>query len=135
MGLGAILYNQDGQILCWFGVVLPHSLAERLLQRKSKFINELESLAVLLLFLLGQDFFRGKHATCYLDNEGARITLLKLSSDSEALTLLSNSCALLEEELGMIPFYARVPSLVSRTWQMPRPSFSAQVLLTRPCKL
>ena len=35
---------------------------------------------------------------CYLDNEAARITVLKLSSDSEALTLLSNSCALLEEE-------------------------------------
>ena len=84
MGLGAILYNQDGQVLCWFGVVLPHSLAERLLQEISRFLNELESLAVLLLFLLGRDFFRGRHAMCYLDNEAARITLLKLSSDSEA---------------------------------------------------
>ncbi|CAE7233631.1 unnamed protein product [Symbiodinium natans] len=80
---------------------------------KSKVINELErleSIAVLLLFILAREFLRGKHVMCYLDNEAARITLLKLTSDSEALTLLSNACALLEQELEMIPFYARVPS-------------------------
>ncbi|CAE7493853.1 unnamed protein product [Symbiodinium natans] len=110
MGLGAILFNQEGHILCWFGIVLPHDLAEKLLQGKSKVINELESIAVLLLFILAREFLRGKHVMCYLDNEAARITLLKLTSDSEALTLLSNACALLEQELEMIPFYARVPS-------------------------
>ena len=110
MGLGAVLFNQEGQILCWFGIVLPHDLAEKLMQGKSKVINELESIAVLLLFILAREFLRGKHVMCYLDNEAARITLLKLTSDSEALTLLSNACALLEQELEMIPFYARVPS-------------------------
>ena len=110
MGLGAVLFNQEGHILCWFGIVLPHDLAEKLLQGKSKVINELESIAVLLLFILAREFLRGKHVMCYLDNEAARITLLKLTSDSEALTLLSNACALLEQELEMIPFYARVPS-------------------------
>ena len=47
---------------------------------------------------------------CYLDIEAVRASLLKLTSDSKALTLLSNACALLEQELEMIQFYARVPS-------------------------
>ena len=75
-----------------------------------KSVGDLESIAVLLLFILARDFVQGRHVMCYLDNEAARITLLKLTSASEALTLLSNSCALLEQELGIIPFYARVPS-------------------------
>ena len=37
---------------------------------------------------------------CYLDNEAVRITPLRWSSDLAALTLLSNSFALLKRNLG-----------------------------------
>ncbi|CAE7462789.1 unnamed protein product [Symbiodinium natans] len=63
---------------------------------------------------------------CYLDIEAVRTSLLKLTSDSKALTLLSNACALLEQELEMIQFYARVPS---------KSNVQDQVLLAEMAKL
>ena len=47
---------------------------------------------------------------CYLDNEAARVTLLKMTSESDYLSLLAYACLLMEEELGLFAFYARVPS-------------------------
>ena len=110
MGLGAVLFNQQGNILAWFGISLPQEPAEVLVAGKQKVINELESLAVLLSFVLCEAFIKERHIMCYLDNEAARVTLLKMTSDSETLSLLAHTCALLEEAMGMFTFYGRVPS-------------------------
>ena len=110
MGLGAVLFNQQGNILAWFGISLPQEPAEVLVAGKQKVINELESLAVLLSFVLCEAFIKERHIMCYLDNEAARITLLKMTSDSETLSLLAHTCSLLEEAMGMFAFYGRVPS-------------------------
>ena len=110
MGLGAVLYNQQGSVLAWFGIALPQETAKVLLSGKQKIINELESLAVVLSFVLCEALILGRHVMCYLDNEAARVTLLKMTSESDYLSLLAHACSLMEEELGLFAFYARVPS-------------------------
>ena len=110
MGLGAVLYNQQGSVLAWFGIALPQETAKVLLSGKQKVINELESLAVVLSFVLCEALILGRHVMCYLDNEAARVTLLKMTSESDYLSLLAHACSLMEEELGLFAFYARVPS-------------------------
>ena len=110
MGLGAVLCNQHGSIVAWFGIALPQEIAEVLISEKQKVINELESLAVVLSFVLCEALIAERHVMCYLDNEAARVTLLKMTSESDALSLLAHTCSLLEEAMGMFAFYARVPS-------------------------
>ncbi|CAE7270489.1 unnamed protein product [Symbiodinium sp. CCMP2592] len=110
MGLGSVLMNQEGHILAWFGVLLPLSLAETLMSNKQKVINELESLVVLLSYALCKPLLQERQVMSYIDNEAARVTLLRMSSESQALTLLASACAVLEDQLAMVPWYARVPS-------------------------
>ena len=110
MGLGAVLLNQEGRILAWFGVLLPEHLATALTSGKTKVINELESLTVLLSFTLCKHLLQERHVMSYIDNEAARVTLLRMSSESQALTLLAGACAVLEDQLAMVPWYGRVPS-------------------------
>ena len=57
MGLASIVCNQASDVLCWFGLVLAHNMAVSLLGHRAKVINELESLAVLLNFLVAFFFF------------------------------------------------------------------------------
>ena len=110
MGLGAVLLNQEGRVLAWFGVLLPSPLAVALTSNKQKVINELESLTVLLSFALCKPLLQERHVMSYIDNEAARVTLLRMSSESQALTLLAGACAVLEDQLAMVPWYGRVPS-------------------------
>ena len=117
MGLGAVLYNQQGSVLAWFGIALP---------RKQKIINELESLAVVLSFVLCKALISGRHVMCYLDNEAARVTLLKMTSESDYLSLLAHACSLMEEEWVCSRFTPEYPA--NPTWRTRRLSFSAQVL-------
>ena len=110
MGLGAVLLNQEGCVLAWFGVLLPPPFALALTSNKQKVINELESLTVLLSFALCKPLLQERHVMSYIDNEAARVTLLRMSSESQALTLLAGACAVLEDQLAMVPWYGRVPS-------------------------
>ena len=110
MGLGAVLLNQEGCVLAWFGVLLPPRFAVALTSNKQKVINELESLTVLLSFALCKPLLQERHVMSYIDNEAARVTLLRMSSESQALTLLAGACAVLEDQLAMVPWYGRVPS-------------------------
>ena len=89
MGLGAVLLNQEGCILAWFGVLLPPSFAVALTSNKQKVINELESLTVLLSFALCKPLLQERHVMSYIDNEAARVTLLP---DVQRVTSFDPAC-------------------------------------------
>ena len=65
---------------------------------------------MLLSFALCKPLLQERHVMSYIDNEAARVTLLRMSSKSQALTLLAGACAVLEDQLAMVPWYGRVPS-------------------------
>ena len=67
-----------------------------LLREKTQLINELESLAVSLSFIVARDLLRERHVMCCLDNDAARETL------PDTPSLLSNASVLLGGEAGMI---------------------------------
>ena len=108
LGLGCACYNEAGQLLAWFGIEIPAEQAEIMIQGKQKVINELESLAVAVSFSLLRRRIHGKRVMFYLDSEAARITLLRMKSDSHALELLAGICGMLELEMQCLPWYGRV---------------------------
>ena len=71
MGLGAVVQDQEGTTLGWFGLMLPRDVAEDILRDGSKCINELESLTVALCVRLCATVLLQRHVVFYLDNDTA----------------------------------------------------------------
>ncbi|CAE7610463.1 unnamed protein product [Symbiodinium natans] len=110
MGLGAVVQDHEGTILGWFGLLLPRDVAEDILREGKKCINELESLTVALTVRLCAAILLQRHVVFYLDNEAARVTLLRMQSENAMLDAVAKISAVHESELSCIPWYARVPS-------------------------
>ena len=110
MGLGAVVQDHEGTILGWFGLLLPRDVAEDVLREGKKCINELESLTVALTVRLCAAILLQRHVVFYLDNEAARVTLLRMQSENAMLDAVAKISAVHESELSCIPWYARVPS-------------------------
>ena len=99
---------------------MPAQTRKQQQDSRARLVEELEEVVVDDVYLRGEGFSKGKvdklfgpptkETPGYLDNEAARITLLKMTSDSETLSLLAHTCSLLEEAMGMFVFYGRVPS-------------------------
>ena len=94
MGLGCVSYDDQGRLLSWFGTKIDRNQAAMLTQGKQKVINE--SPAVALSFPLLRQHIAGRHVVFYLDTEAARVTLLRMRSESPALELLAGMCGVLE---------------------------------------
>ncbi|CAE7243947.1 unnamed protein product [Symbiodinium natans] len=110
MGLGAVVQDHEGTILGWFGLMLPRDVAEDVLRDGNKCINELESLTVALTVRLCAAILLQRHVVFYLDNEAARVALLRMQSENAMLDAVAKISAVHEAELSCIPWYARVPS-------------------------
>ena len=61
-------------------------------------------------FFKHEEFMAAEERIIYLDNEAARVTLLRVKSNSPALELLAGICGRLELEMQCMPWYGRVPS-------------------------
>ena len=103
-GLGAVVFNERGEVLAWFGMSLREEERVGLnVDDKEQIITELEVL-VLLASL------RRKHLLAFVDNEGAQCSILRGRSLDGVLNAISHEVALLEDSLGNIAWYSRVPS-------------------------
>ena len=132
MGLGAVVQDHEGTILGWFGLVLPRDVAEDVLRDGKKCINELESLTVALTVRLCAAILLQRHVVFYLDNEAARVTLLRMQSENAMLDAVAKISAVHEAELSCIPWYARVPS---RSNIADAPSRCCFLGLPNPCRI
>ena len=57
-----------------------------------------------------KDKFARKHLLAFVDNEGAQCSILRGRSSDGVLNAISHEVALLEDSLGNIAWYSRVPS-------------------------
>ena len=110
-GIGGVLIGTSGDVLAWFGKELGETFCTSVMvDGQEQVIGELETLAVLVGFHLWRERFSAMHLVSFIDNEAARICILKGYSKNRTISAMAHAVALLEEECGCFPWYARVPS-------------------------
>eukprot|EP00435_Cladocopium_sp_Y103_P047544 s3100_g14.t1 len=98
-GLGAVLLDQGGHVVRWFGCAAPRDLCESFMaEEQEQAIGELEALAVLVALRIWKPFFESKHLIVFLDNEGSRYLILKGYAANKVLESIT------------LAWYARVPT-------------------------
>ena len=109
--IGAVLYSERGAMEAVFGEVVPPEVCAHLLENKTLgIIAEMELLPVLVAFQVWSSRLKDKRVTVYLDNDGARHSLISGKTGSETCARLVNQILVLESNLGLQPWFARVPS-------------------------
>ncbi len=88
-GLGAVLVSPHGAVACWFGIQLPlSSLSILLADGKQTVIGELETLSVAVALMLWGRVLSSSKLLIFIDNEGARFSLIKGYSKAATITHL-----------------------------------------------
>ena len=110
-GLGAVLLDDCGSVIEWFGFLSPlASLSSLLVQDRETIIGELETMAVVLSMLLWGRFTASSRLMIYIDNEGARFSLIKGYSTSRVITNICVMAGILLDGNFSLPWFGRVPS-------------------------
>ena len=110
-GLGAVLVSAGGSVLGWFGTFVEDKQLSTLMgDGQETIIGELETLSVAMALLVWSDFLESSQVMVYIDNEGAKFSLIKGYSASKSITSI---CALAATSLDahfVLPWFARIPS-------------------------
>ena len=110
-GLGGVLISPFGSVVSWFSLPLCADDIRPLLPMAADTgIGELETVAVVLAFMLWEHKLSSTECVAYLDNEGARFALVKGYSASWAITRICHIFATTCEQHTVLPWCARVPS-------------------------
>ena len=106
-----MLIDQQGAVLAWFSLMLDEQQVQQFIQGDAQVvIGELETLAPTIAMDLWAELCKSRHIVFYIDNDGARYSLIKGYSSSVSLSLLSRMLAVRLEELVCIQWFARVAS-------------------------
>ncbi|CAE7654078.1 unnamed protein product [Symbiodinium sp. CCMP2592] len=110
-GLGGVLVSPSGSVAGWFSLLLKSTDIRPLLPLKAETgIGELEAIAVVLAFQFWEEHLESTECVAYLDNEGARSSLIKGCSSSWSITRICHIFAKTCESHTVLPWLARVPS-------------------------
>jgi len=110
-GFGAVLVSSAGEIISWFGLMVDtRSLALFLDGGKQNIIGELETLTVGMSLLLWGDIVSSSQLMIYIDNEGAKFSLIRGYSDSLAITSICALTATALDKFFILPWFSRVPT-------------------------
>ena len=91
-GLGAVLVSSSGDVISWFGLQRDMASLSLFLDGDRKtIIGELETLAVSMAILHWGDRLHSSQLVIYIDNEGAKFSLIRGYSESHSITAI---CAL-----------------------------------------
>ena len=110
-GIGGMLVNSQEPTVSWFGETCSKQvIAEFLGEDGITCIFELEALAVLTALLTWEKFITGRHLVVFTDNEGVHGAFVKCySTNQPAHTIIRTVCEI-EDRLGTLIWYERVPS-------------------------
>ena len=110
-GLGAVLVSSAGAILGWFGIhVGPNDLSPLLDDGQETIIGELETLAVAMALQIWVDLLESTQLMVYIDNEGAKFSLIKGYSVSKSITTICALAATTLDAYFVLPWFGRIPS-------------------------
>ena len=110
-GLGAVLFDDTGDLVQWFGFLMPVSgLSSLLKEDRETVIGELETLAVVLSMLIWGRATASSRMMIYSDNEGSRFSLIKGYSKSRVITNICLMAGVLLDSNCSLPWFGRVPS-------------------------
>ena len=110
-GLGGVLVDHAGRYVSAFSFKLKLEHLEALgYPSKSTVIFEAEMLAVLISLALWKKFIRNHPLVAYIDNNSTRDVCISGTARTSPRRELISMLLRLEDELGLISWYARVPS-------------------------
>lgn len=110
-GLGGVLCNSSGKVLSWFGVQLSAEAVKLLIGDNQQVgIGELETLAVLLAAKLWNNIVASAKTIFFIDNEGAKFSLIKGYSASRNISHLCSLITASLDSVATLPWFSRVPS-------------------------
>ena len=110
-GVGAVLYNQSGELEAWFGSQLDALICKRFgAGEKETIIYELEFLAVVIAAKLWDSFLTEQLQVFFCDNEGVRYSLIRGAASGCVGEHLLKLFLEKESEKNYYPWFARVAS-------------------------
>ncbi|CAE7235623.1 unnamed protein product [Symbiodinium sp. CCMP2592] len=114
-GLGGLIFNSSGAALSWFGYKLQQCHVNKLLKdgerEKETVIFELEALALAISLEVFRPLVGRKGVVAFTDNEGVFGSFVRGHSDNSVCASLIDFFARSEEDLEVICWLDRVPSL------------------------
>ena len=109
--VGAVLADGAGNILKFFGRVISPSLVSSWgTADKTQYIFEAEVLPYTLCLLVWKEILRGCALFVFIDNEEARASWISASAHSTVAKQFIHHGAIMEADLDVRPFFARVPT-------------------------
>ena len=111
-GIGAVLVNNQGEVVQWFSHMLDKDNCCKLAASdKEQIITELEAVGVLAAIHQWKSWLCNKHMVCFLDNEGARGAILRGRSHNSLLITIAHQICEAEDVNCIFPWCARIPSI------------------------
>ncbi|CAE7248244.1 unnamed protein product [Symbiodinium sp. CCMP2592] len=109
-GVGGVLVNASGTPCEFFGEAVPSDLMQQLLSISVNPIFELELIPALISLIIWADCLKGAQVVFYLDNDGARHSLIRTFGGSPLANSVIESFLQLETTLQLKTWFARVPT-------------------------
>ncbi|CAE7511598.1 unnamed protein product [Symbiodinium sp. CCMP2592] len=107
---GGVLVSPHGRCVSYFAGEVSREAMHHLLASSTHPIYELELLPVLIAMQVWGRLSSHQQTVYYLDNEPARIGMIKRAGGTAIADLIISKASALECELGQHAWYARVPS-------------------------
>ena len=113
-GIGGMAYDKEGNLLQWYGENLETAFVRSVMtgfeKSKETVIFELEALAVYAALKIFFKYLKGKNVVVFTDNEGVHGAFVKCWTVSKFAAYLIREACKIEESLGFMIWYDRVPS-------------------------
>ncbi|CAE7477325.1 unnamed protein product, partial [Symbiodinium microadriaticum] len=109
-GVGGVLVSASGRIHEFFGEAVPGSLMRTLLSFSENPIFELELIPLLICLKMWAPLLRGSQVVFYLDNDGARHSMIRTYGGSSFAEKVIETFLLLENALEVKTWFSRVPT-------------------------
>ena len=126
-----MLFAPNGVCAGHFGESVPASLMHSLLQKSKNPIYELEIAPLVISLQLWKGLMHGSQLVCYLDNEGARHSLIRCYAETEPADSWVRAFLKYEMDLQLNVWFARVPTASNVADGPSKPPAQRCVLLGR----
>ena len=108
--VGGLILSPQGRCLSFFSDVVPEDITTELFKFSCNPIHELELMPVLIACLGWGSLYKGALIVYYIDNESARMALVKGSGETHFASHLISDFVSLEAELQHKTWFGRCPS-------------------------